>query len=137
MPSLHLVSCSQTVAKAVRLRETILHHCSAHSSKIDKTFDCEDHVVLRTDTVSATRVACSHMTNCLTNINGKWVSRYQTNGQHLSRAVNYTCKYSTIGDDLQECNFMSSKIMLQCNSRVSNDFTGPIATAFGNRGLYP
>ena len=43
LPSLLLVSCSQTAAKAVRLHETSLNHCSAHSSKIDRTFDHELH----------------------------------------------------------------------------------------------
>ena len=40
-PRGHLVSCNQTAAKAVWPRETSLHHCSAHCSKIDKTFDGE------------------------------------------------------------------------------------------------
>ena len=41
LPRLHLVSRSQTMAKAVWPRETSLHHCSAHCSKIDGTFDGE------------------------------------------------------------------------------------------------
>ena len=35
----YLVSRSQTAAKAVWPRETSLHPCSAHCSKIDRTFD--------------------------------------------------------------------------------------------------
>ena len=41
LPSIHLVLHSQTAANVAWLRETNLHHCSAHSSKITKTFDHE------------------------------------------------------------------------------------------------
>ena len=41
LPSLHLVSRSQTETKAVWPRETSLNHCFAQSIKIDRTFDGE------------------------------------------------------------------------------------------------
>ena len=81
LPSLHLISRSRTAAKAIWLRKTSLHHCSAHSSKIDRTFDREPHCSANTDTVTSAppRVTRSDVTNYRTNSHGKWVSGYRTN----------------------------------------------------------
>ena len=69
LPRLHLVWRSETAGKAIWPRETSLHHCSAHCSKMDRTFDGESRRSAnhRYSHLSATRVTWSYVTNRWTN----------------------------------------------------------------------
>ena len=81
LPSLHLVSQSQTVTKVVWLRMTNLHHCSDHSSRIARTFDRELRRSANPNKhshLSAMRITCSHVTNCQIDSHGKLMSSYWT-----------------------------------------------------------
>ena len=70
--SLYLVWCSQTTTKAVWLSETSRHHCSEHSSKINRESrrSANNIILYRCTVLLPPRLSRSHVTNCRTKSQG-------------------------------------------------------------------